>query len=278
MKELESLIHGISWESLSHISLGAALLLIFALGMVFVLLRALLRFASNSLLLAAAVFAGFSTWRAAPDLVATWVPHPPEWLTYLPPALAFAATWTILRRVLRMLVAPADAEAPRPPIARGISFAATLVPVALIWMAAAALIRHADSVSSLRQFVESKTSPAKTPGAAGGKLSKDKDSWWSPAADWLARSVPASWWSVIDPAAGPERATLAKLLTVERAALPPRAIPVLEDPAVRAAALHQAQMRALAKDRRYDAVLRHPDLDKALQNPELRRALENLHL
>jgi hypothetical protein len=74
------------------------------------------------------------------------------------------------------------------------------------------------------------------------------------------------------------RLTLAKLLSVEKSDLPPRAIPVLEEPALRAIVVDKAQLRSLARDKRYDAVLRHPDLDRALRNPEVRRALEKLDL
>jgi uncharacterized membrane protein required for colicin V production len=268
MSELRSIFNGLNFESLSHISIGAALLLIFCVCAAIFLLRVILRIASGSIILALSILVGFWTWRQAPDIGSQWFNPPPNWLPYALPAVAFAVTLLVLRYAVRLIVRPVDKDTPRSPGRRVFAIFTGLIPAALLWIVIATFVHHADSVAEIRAFVEKSSRPGDATPSAFAKHLKDS----------LEHSIPESWIAAIDPMANHARLTLAKLLSVEKSDLPPRAIPVLDEPALRAIVVDKAQLRSLARDKRYDAVLRHPDLDRALRNPEVRRALEKLDL
>ena len=268
MNELRSILAELNLNSIPQISLGTAALVIFCACAGLALLRGILRIASGALILSLSILVGFWTWRQAPDIGSQWFAPPPNWLPFALPAASFAVTLVVLRYAARLIASPVDTPATRSPIKRVFAVFASLVPAALLWLVIATIVHHAGSIAEIRAFVE-KTSGAgeTTPSAFVERL---KDS--------IEHAVPESWIAAIDPMANHDRLTLAKLLSVEKSELPPKAIPVLDEPAIRAITINKTQLRALAHDKRFGAVLRHPDLDKALRNPEVRRALDKIDL
>jgi len=268
MNELRSILAEWNLDSIPQISLGTAALVIFCACAGLALLRGILRIASGSIMLALSILVGFWTWRQAPDIGSQWFAPPPNWLPFALPAAAFAVTLFVLRYAARLVTRPVDTETERSPIRRVFAVFASLIPAALLWIVIATIVHHAGSIAEIRAFVEKSSGAGETTPSAYIKQLKNS----------IEHAIPESWIAAIDPMANHDRLTLAKILSVEKSELPPRAIPVLEDPALRAIVVNKAQLRSLAHDKRFGAVLRHPDLDKALRNPEVRRALDKIDL
>jgi hypothetical protein len=90
--------------------------------------------------------------------------------------------------------------------------------------------------------------------------------------------LPAEWFRNFDPLADQARVTLAKLIAAGDSGTPPKAILVMEEPELRDLILHDPELRALARDRRYADILRDPRLDHVMANPDLKRLLGDLRL
>lgn len=268
MNELRSILAEYNLDSIPQISLGTAALLIFCACAGLALLRGILRIASGALMFALSILAGFWTWRQAPDIGSQWFAPPPNWLPFVLPAASFAVTLFALRFAARIVTRPVDSDTPRSPIRRVFAVFASLIPAAMLWIVIATIIHHAGSIAEIRSFVEKSSGAGDSTPSAFIKRLKDS----------IENAIPESWIAAIDPMANHARLNLAKLLSVEKSELPPKAIPVLDEPALRAMVVNKAQLRSLAHDKRFGAVLRHPDLDRALRNPEVRRALDKIDL
>lgn len=261
---MKELLAALDLESIPQVSLGTAALLIFGACASLAVLRGLLRIFAGSLVLCLSGFAAYLAWRHAPPLGV------PPWVA---PAVAGGAAFFLLRALLRFAVKPFNkpneeiAEAnKRSPVRWALTMLFSLIPAALLWFTGATALRNVGSVAEIRRFVDgTEGSTARSAFLAELKASID-------------RAVPRDWFSGIDPLSDQARVTLAKLIALGDTGPPPKAIPVMEEPEIRALILHDPKLREMAKAKRYADILRDPRLDHVMADPDLRRLLSGLSL
>jgi hypothetical protein len=269
----EQLAAALDLQGIPQLSLGTAALVIFGICASLALLRGLGRILAGSLVLCASGFAGFYTWQHMPAVANRLSDSPIPWLSVAAPAAAGLICFLVLRRFLRFLIRPfgkADqdiaAETRRSPIRWAVILLLSLIPAGLLWLTGATALRNLGSVAEIRHFVDGPdAAPARSAFLAELKSSID-------------RTLPETWFQDINPLADKARVTLAKLIALGGEAPPPKAIPVLEEPQIRALILHDPQLRALAKAHRYADILRDPRLDHVMANPDLKKLLGDLQL
>ena len=263
---MKELLVALDLQSIPQVSLGMAALLIFGACASLAVLRGLLRILCGSLVVCLSGFAAYLTWRHGPAGAfpgASWVL----------PAVAGGAAFLGLRALLRFAVRPfrapneeTAAANRRSPLRWAFTLLFSLVPAALLWFTGATAVRHFGSVAEIRRFIEGEHgTPARAAFLAELKASID-------------RALPQDWLRGIDPLAGDARVALAKLIALGDAGPPPKAIPVLEEPEIRALILHDPGLRELANARRYADILRDPRLDHVVADPDLKKLLEGLNL
>jgi hypothetical protein len=236
-------------------------------------LRGLFRILAGSLVLCASGFAGFFAWRHVPAMADGLSGHPMPWLSVAAPVATGLVCFLILRLLLRFLIRPFGkpnqdiaAENRRSPIRWAFTLLFSLIPAALLWFTGATALRNLGSVAEIRRFVDGPdAAPARSAFVAELKSSID-------------RALPQDWFQGLDPLADEARVTLAKLIALGDGDPPPKAIPVMEEPQIRALILHDPDLRALAKARRYADILRDPRLDHVMANPDLKKLLADLRL
>lgn len=258
-------------DQIPQISLGTAALLIFGAIASLAVLRGLLRILWGTSVLCASGLAAFYTWGHAPaigrDLFGREMPA----VSWGLPVLVFFLALILLRQTAKALFgslrSPNDEAAERnrrSPVRWALTLLFSLIPTAALWFGGAILLRHAGSVAEIRSFVESDQLPDKTAFLAQLKQTID-------------RALPGDWFTFIDPLTSDLRLDLAKLIAAADDP-PPKAIPVLEAPAIRDLILSDPELRQLARDGRYSEILRDPRLDRLLENDDLREVLRNTNL
>lgn len=270
---MKDLLAALDLQSIPQISLGTAALLIFGACASLAVLRGLFRILAGSLVLCASGFAGFFAWRHVPAMADGLSGHPMPWLSVAAPVATGLVCFLILRLLLRFLVRPFGkpnqdiaAENRRSPIRWAFTLLFSLIPAALLWFTGATALRNLGSVAEIRRFVDGPdAAPARSAFVAELKSSID-------------RALPQNWFQGLDPLADEARVTLAKLIALGDGDPPPKAIPVMEEPQIRALILHDPDLRALAKARRYADILRDPRLDHVMANPDLKKLLADLRL
>jgi hypothetical protein len=257
-------------DSIPDLSLGTAALVIVGACAVVAAARGLLRLLLGVGLLAASLLAGFWMWQHGPALAREWVDPPPPWLASLIAVATALLTFAGLRWVLRTVIDPLGAkknaeQAPRPGIVRrAAAVLASVVPAGLVCFVAAAVIRHAGSISELRTFAESRAGAASEP--VPSFLARLKTS--------IENSVPAAWFQLIDPLTDEARLALAKWIAVGPHEPPePVRDPTTGEPVPRALIVEDAELRDFARRGRYSDILRDPRIDAALDDPATRRAV-----
>src|SRR5687767_7814477 len=93
-------------EALSQISLGAAVLLIFAVCAVYMLIRGLLKTITNLSVLGLSVWIGFLTWQKAPSFAFQWTNQTSPLITTGLPILTFILSFILIRKILRFFFTP----------------------------------------------------------------------------------------------------------------------------------------------------------------------------
>jgi hypothetical protein len=270
---MKDLLAALDLQSIPQISLGTAALLIFGACASLAVLRGLFRILAGSLILCASGFAGFFAWRHAPAMAGGLSGHEMPWLSVAAPAATGLTCFLILRLLLRFLLRPFGkpdkdiaAENRKSPVRWAFTLLFSLVPAALLWFTGATALRNLGSVAEIRRFVDGPdAAPARSAFLAELKSSID-------------RALPQDWFRGLDPLADEARVTLAKLIALGDDGPPPKAIPVMEEPQIRALILHDPELRALAKARRYADILRDPRLDHVMADPDLKKLLADLRL
>lgn len=264
---------GADFHSIPQVSLGTAALLIFGAIASLALVRGLLRILWGTLVVCISAGLSFLSWRHAPAIGQQWFGEETRWLSIALPAITLLLSFLLLRFVGRFLTDPfrgkedQPAETRRSPVRWAVTLLLSLIPTALLWFSGATLLRHAGSVAEIKAFA---ARAGDEPLAAGASfLSELKRS--------LENALPASWLDFADPLSDEARINLAKLIALGDST-PPRAMPVLEEDEVRALILGDPELRRLAEEGRYSAILRDPRLDRILENPDLRATLQNLDL
>ena len=209
----------------------------------------------------------------APPTTRGFTGHEMPWLSIAAPAFAGLVTFLLLRLLTRFLARPFGkpdqqiAEKNRKsPVRWAFTLLFSLIPASLLWFTGATALRNVGSVAEIRRYVEgAEGEPARSAFVAELKASID-------------RVLPEAWFRNFDPLANEARVTLAKLIALGDSGPAPKAIPVMEEPELRTLILHDPELRALAKQKRYADVLRDPRLDHVMANPDLTKLLEDLGL
>ncbi|RYD67179.1 MAG: CvpA family protein [Verrucomicrobiaceae bacterium] len=263
---MKELIAALDLETIPQVSLGTAAVLIFGACAVLAVVRGLLRIFAGSLVIFLSGFVAYQTWRHAPAID---IPGGP----WIAPVIAGAVVFFILRAVLHFAVRPFGkktgdgSEAPRRSPKRWlITSLFSLIPTSLLWFTGAAALRNIGSVAEIQRFVEGDHG-TNSPLAFVAELKETINS-----------LLPEGLFQGIDPLADDARVTLAKLIALGDKGTPPKAIPVMEEPEIKALIQHDRKLRELAKQRRYADILRDPRLDNVMANPDLKKMLANLML
>jgi hypothetical protein len=264
---MKELLAALELDTIPQVSLGTAALLIFAACSVLAVVRGFLRLLTGSLILCVSGFAGYLSWRHLPPGSAGHLP----WLPIIVPALVGSVVFFVLRRILRFATRPFgrtadDGPEPRRSVMRRVlTLLFSVIPTSLLWFTGAAAVRNVGSVAEIRRFVDGPDAQARSVFMAELKNAID-------------RAVPSDWFGKIDPLADEARVTLAKLIALGDSGPPPKAIPVMEEPEIKALVSGDPKLRALAEAGRYAEILRDPRLDNVVANPDLRKLLADLRL
>lgn len=252
-------------EALSQISLGAAVLLIFAVCALYMLIRGLLRTISNLSILGLSIWIGFITWQKAPALAFQWTNQTSPLITTGLPILSFILSFILIRKIIRFFFTPISTQPEEyddaPPPSR--SFAGklfvTFIFATVFCLIAAAVIHHITSVAEIRDH-------AKNGETHHNFAMRLKNS--------LTSAIPASLMNKLDPLASEPRIELAKWI-VGNAENPstPDVAPNTDPSIPRSKIVDNPELISLAKKGRFSTLLRHPLLTEAINDPMVKKAL-----
>ena len=244
--------------AVSHMSLGAIVLVITAGCAAFALLRGAFRLILATALLAAALFVAYWVWMETPGLGESMLKHPPAWFPFILPALAGSATFMMLRKTMRLILKPFGTVGGTPSSFFGkiFSLSFSLVPTALLCLSSATVIRHVGTIHEIKNPQSQ---------AISALMKKTIDQY-----------IPPAWLQRLDPLTDPSRITLAQLLALASEEHIPRAIPVAESELIRTTVLNDPKLQKLSKEQRFSDVLRDPAIERALNDPRIVKALQEL--
>ncbi len=260
-------------DSIPQLSLGTAVLIIFAACAGFLLLRGMTRMIVATIVLGLSAWIGFLVWRQAPTLSVDWTGKSLPWITNGLPVAAFLTAFFIIRKIAMLIARPfgksKEGEPPRSFVAMGFRLLVALIPTSLICIIAAALVHHAGSVAEVRAYSEKSTGKKKAAPDSNSQRLKSS----------VEAVLPASWLDALDPLTQPTRLTLAKLIAAQSGAPhQPLIDPKTGKPIPRAIIVDDPALQNLAREGKFDTLLRHPLLTKALADPKIQKLLRDLHL
>lgn len=252
-------------DSIPQISLGTAVLVIFAACAGFVMLRGLARMLVGTVVLAISAWIGFVTWRAAPAWSLQYQGTADAWLTTALPIAAFLLSLFLLRWIAKSLVRPFGTdpdsqETSSSPVLRlATRLLLALIPTAIICLIGATAVHHTGTIAELNAYAEEKIGiSGPTPAKFTQRLKQSVEA-----------ALPATWLRKLDPLADPERLALAKEITA-RAGAPREAAldPATGRPIPRAIIVDDPELQTLAREGKFGSLLRHPLLSKVLDDPK----------
>jgi uncharacterized membrane protein required for colicin V production len=263
----------LSLDSLPQLSLGTAALIIFAVCAGFVLLRGITRMIIGTAVLGLSVWIAFRVWQIAPSLSMDWTGKSLVWITNGLPVAALLVSFFIIRlianAVIRPFFKPQGNSIPGTLAGTVLRLVLALVPTSLIVVVVATMANHAAAVADVR------ASSAKTgglPDAAPASFSQRLRSA-------LEAKVPEKWFHMLDPFTDPSRLALAKLIASQSGSpLAPVINPETGKPIPRAIIVDDPALQKLAREGKFDTLLRHPLLTKALADPKIQKLLRDLSL
>jgi hypothetical protein len=262
-------------ESIPQISLGTAVLAIFAACAGFVMLRGMTRMLVGTLVLALSAWIGFIVWQKAPAISFEWFGKPVGWLTTAVPVAAFLVSFFLIRKIAKAAASPFSnpqnhGEKSRSSIIRlATLFLLALIPTSLICLIGAIIIHHTGSIAEIRAFAETNPGVGEATPARFSQNLKDS----------VEHALPESWLRFFDPLAHPARLALAKAITARSdRPLEPEIDPSTGRPIPRAIIVDDPDLQKLARDGKFGTLLRHPLLTKALEDPKAQALLKELKL
>lgn len=273
LSTINSQLLPVSPDSIPQLSLGTAVLVIFAVCAGFVMLRGMTRMIVGTLVLGLSAWIGFLAWQQAPALSVEWTGKSLPWITTGLPAAAFLIALVVIRKVAMVIAKPfgnsTSGERPRSFIAMAFRLLLAVVPTALICIIGATLIHHTGSVAEVRAFSENATgTPKNSPDSFSRKLKAS-----------IEAVLPASWLKALDPLTQPSRLTLAKLIAAQSESPgQPLIDPQTGKPVPRAIIVSDPALQNLAREGKFGTLLRHPLLTKALADPKTQKLLRDLNL
>lgn len=246
-------------DALPQISLGTAVLLIFAICAAYMFIRGLIRTIVNLSILALSVWVGFYTWQQAPTLAIRWTGETSPLITTGLPILALVLSFIILRKILRFFLTPVSAQSEEfeEPEAQRSLFGRlfiTFILATILCLIAAAVLHHITSVSEIRHHSKS--------GDVPNTATRIKKS--------LETLIPSSWLEKLDPLATQPRVELAKWFANQSETKAKKEKPDQEPvPAI----LENPELISLAEKGRFSTLLRHPLLTEAINDPTVMKIL-----
>jgi hypothetical protein len=139
----------------------------------------------------------------------------------------------------------------------------------LIFVVIAIMANHAAAVADVR------ASSAK----AGGLPDAAPASFSQRLRSAVETNVPEKWLRMLDPFTDPSRLALAKLIAAQsESPLTPVINPETGKPIPRAIIVDDPALQILAREGKFDTLLRHPLLTKALADPAVKKILKDLRL
>lgn len=269
--EFQPYIDSIQNGSVPQISLGTTALVIFLVCVVLVFVRGFFRILIGSAIIAASVYVGLWAWRDSSSIGIRYTGQPLPWLSIAWPIVASLITFVLLRLITNFVMRPfGNSEGEKPSFfSRLLRIPFAIIPTGMLCTAGILLVRHTGDLAELRSYAD--------------RAASTKRPEWTKIAEDLKRTVesniPSDWLARIDPTADKLRLKLAKLITAKAGnEVPPKAIPVLEEPVLKAIVVDEADLKTLAREKRYSSLLNHPDLDKALRDPRVQKALRDVDL
>lgn len=262
-----------SLESLPQLSLGTAVLIIFAVCAGFVLLRGMTRMIIGTVVLALSTWLGFRVWQMAPGLSLDWTGKSQAWINNGLPIVAFLLSFLGIRMIANAVVRPfrktSDESLPRSIGNMVFRLLIALVPTSLICLIGAAVVHHTAAVADVRASSENSDGLAKT--APEGFSQRLQSS--------VEAALPEKWLKYLDPLSDSSRLTLAKLIAAQsESPLKPVINPQTGKPIPRAIIVDDPALQKLAREGNFDTLLRHPLLTKALADPKIQQLLRDLNL
>ena len=260
-------------DSLPQLSLGTAVLIIFAACAGFLLVRGMTRMIVGTIVLGLSAWIGFLVWRQAPTLSVDWTGKSLPWLTNGLPIAAFLIAFFVTRKVAQLIALPfgksRGAGKPRPLIATGFRLLLALIPTTLICIIGVALVHYTGSVAEVRAYAKKSQGEKKVAPVSYSQRLKSS----------IEAALPASWLNALDPLTRPDRISLAKLIAAQSDSPGKPVIdPKTGKPIPRAIIIDDPALQNLAREGKFDTLLRHPLLTKALADPKIQKLLRDLHL
>jgi hypothetical protein len=261
-------------DSIPQISLGTAVLFIFAVCVGYVMLRGMTRMLVGSLVLALSAWIGFMVWQKAPTFSVEWFGKSIGLITTGFPIAAFLASFVMFRKIAKAVARPFgnqnDDETPSPSVIRSaFRLLLALIPTTLICLIGTTLVHHAGSIAEVKAFSEKNLG---IHDATPTKFSQQLKSS-------VTAALPESWLKTLDPLAEPSRLALAKLVTVQAESPPePVIAPRTGKPIPRAIIVEDSELQTLAREGKFGTLLRHPLLTKALNDPKVQALIKDLDL
>jgi uncharacterized membrane protein required for colicin V production len=262
----------LSLDSLSQLSPGTAALIIFALCAGFVLLRGITRMIIGTAVLGLSAWISFRVWQIAPSLSMDWTGKSLVWITNGLPVAAFLVSFLVIRLIANAVVRPFQKTAGNS-ISRTLvgvvsRLVFALVPTSLICVIVAIIAHHTAAVADVRAS-STKTGPAKTA----------PDSFSQRIKSYIEATFPGNWLTTLDPLTDPSRLALAKLIAAQsESPRQPVTNPETGKPIPRAIIVDDPALQKLAREGKFDTLLRHPLLTKALADPAVKKLLKDLSL
>jgi hypothetical protein len=247
-------------DSIPQISLGTAVLVIFAICASFVILRGMARMLLGTAVLAASVCVSYVVWQQAPAWSLQYLGKADAWLTTAAPIAAFIISFILLRWITKAIARPfgsgkADPKSSSTPLPLRLLFA--LVPTAIICLIAVTAIHHVGSIAELRALADEKTGGnARARADLSQRLKQSIES-----------AIPESWLQKLDPFADPKRLAIAREITTQvRAPKAPVVDPATGQPIPRAIIVNEPELQNLAREGKFATLLRHPLLSQFLDD------------
>lgn len=260
-------------DSIPQLSLGTAVLVIFTACVGFLLLRGVTRMIVATIVLGLSAWIGFLVWRQAPTLSVDWTGKSLPWISNGLPVAAFLISFFGIRKFAGILARPfaksSTEERPRSWITTAFRLVIALIPTLLICVIGATLVHHNGSVAEVRAYSEKAT----------GRKIETPDNFSQRLKSLVEAALPASWLNALDPLTQPSRVHLAKLIAAQsESPRKPLIDPQTGKPVPRAIIVHDPALQKLAREGKFDTLLRHPLLTKALADPQIQKLLRDLNL
>ena len=272
LSTIHSQLLPLSPDSIPQLSLGSAVLIIFAACAGFLFVRGMTRMIVGTIVLGLSAWLGFLVWQTAPTLSVDWTGKSLPWLTNGLPVVAFLVAFFIIRKIIKLIFRPLGKPQqnakPRSFIAAGFRLLLALIPTSLICIIGAALVHHSGSVAEVRAYSEKSIGKETVTNSYSQRFKSAVEA-----------ALPASWLAALDPLSQPARIHLAKLIAAQsESPHQPVIDPKTGKPIPRAIIVNDPALQTLVREGKFGTLLRHPLLTKALADPKIQKLLRDLSL